>query len=119
MLSLVDIYAKTKDSVRPLVEGEQYYNSGLLMSVGVKSKTNTQMKCVGLAAQTSGIMSYPHEVQCLIGLDQPVGKRVLELSCKCPAGNSSKCKHCIALLLHLNRFVTFVFQVDRYLLYIQ
>ena len=94
MLSMVEHVGERK---RCWKEGEAVLNAGHILMCGIKSKTDEKLSILALCAQTSSLRGKPHEV-------------LLELSansfavvCSCKAGNSSRCKHCIAVLMHVNR----------------
>ncbi|RVE45424.1 hypothetical protein evm_009942 [Chilo suppressalis] len=70
----------------------------MLMCVGVKER-KSEKECLGLAAQTSGVLDYPHEVECNLDTSKLEGQRIIDVKCKCPAGNSGQCKHSVALLV--------------------
>lgn len=45
------------------------------MCVGVKERKSEKVKSQGLAAQTSGVLDYPHEVECNLDTSKPEGQR--------------------------------------------
>ncbi|KAK3921443.1 hypothetical protein KUF71_001223 [Frankliniella fusca] len=103
LLSILDIAKAAVGFSRPLKEGEEYYERGMLLVVGIKAKTDEKLTIQALAAKTSGVMDKPHEIEVVLNLGMEAGDRVEKLQCSCKAGQSEKCKHVIATLIHLNR----------------
>ena len=63
--------------------------------------------CVNFVAfclQTSNMQSSESTPYEIAGSISPTGK-IIDIKCSCKAGLSKKCKHSVAVLLHLNRLV--------------
>ncbi|XP_025997023.1 uncharacterized protein LOC113005531 [Solenopsis invicta] len=103
MLSVLDVMNTCKDYVRPLREGEDLYKNGLLICAGITKKNGSIVECQGLATQVSHVHEHPHIINVKIDSNKTAGERIIEGKCSCIAGESAKCKHYIALLLHLSR----------------
>ena len=56
-----------------------------------------KLTIVGMCAQASSLRGKPHEIV----LHESIWSS-FEVSCTCKAGQSSRCKHCIAILMHVN-----------------
>lgn len=116
MLSFVDVMNSAKGFIRPIREGEALLRSGLIVTVGKKSKEENILHVQGLVLRTSGLKTRPPvEVEVWIDLAKDLGNRVVKDNeseirdnCDCPAGNSEKCKHIIGVMFCLARFVTFI-----------
>jgi len=109
ILSVVDPMNATKGFVRPMREGEQVLESGLVVSVGLKEKKDCVLYIQALVLRTSGLTTqHPYLVEVWVNLEEEYGSRLLKdqsVECECPAGQSEKCKHVVAVLLYLTRLV--------------
>lgn len=109
ILSVVDSMNATKDFVRPIREGEQVLESGLIVSVGLKERKDSVLHIQALVLRTSGLTTqHPYLVEVWVNLKEEYGSRLLKdqsLECECPAGQSEKCKYVVAVLLYLTRLV--------------
>jgi len=90
---------------RSLIEGEAVLEAKMLVAVGRLRREDEDfvniLKVWALCLQTSALFSNPHELNVHIDLAKLGKDRVQYLHCSCTAGESAKCKHLIALLLHL------------------
>jgi len=104
IVSISDVVEAINDGIRCLIEGERVLDAKMLITVGrLASSDESLLKVWALCLQSSSTMSgAPHVLEASIKL-RTISKRVLKLSCSCKAGKSEKCKHCIALLMYLNR----------------
>lgn len=102
----------TEGFVRPIREGEEVLKSGLVISVGKKEKKVTAVHVQALVLRTSGLSSqHPYLVQLWVDLSKDFGSRLVNeqfLECQCPAGQSQKCKHIVAVMLYLSRYVILI-----------
>lgn len=87
-----------ENSHRPLKEGENLWRNGHVLKVGVKRFVGIGAEILGFVVQTSNIRGAPHEVAltCRNSKDWSV-------KCSCKAGLGRKCKHAVAVLLHVQR----------------
>ena len=79
------------------------------MTVGCSKTTNVSINCVlkhitGLVLQTSALNAFPHTIE---GFIKVVNEKpsIQQMQCSCKAGLSGICKHVLAVLLFLERFV--------------
>ncbi|XP_029840535.2 uncharacterized protein LOC8052905 [Ixodes scapularis] len=92
---------KAHETSRLLLEGERVLEAGHVFSCSVKKLAGDCCALVGFVLQTSALSSDPHEVEVTLN-----GRNVGDTSCSCKAGNY-KCKHLVAMLLHINARKTF------------
>lgn len=109
ILSVVDSMNATKGFVRPMREGEQVLESGLVVSVGLKERKDCVLHIQALVLRTSGLTTqHPYLVEVWVNLEEEYDSRLLKdqsVECECPAGKSEKCKHVVAVLLYLTRSI--------------
>lgn len=109
MLSVLDVMKASDGYERPIREGEEILRSGLVVGVGLKGKDKDEVTHVqALVLRTSGITSkHPYLLDLWLDLTKPSGERLIneKSECECPAGQSLKCKHLIAVMLWLTRLV--------------
>ncbi|XP_075737097.1 uncharacterized protein LOC142776738 isoform X3 [Rhipicephalus microplus] len=101
-LSLANIMAHLEASekrVRCLIEGEEVLNAGHRICCGVKACNIDAVAIQGLCLQTSHVREKPHELELVFDVNSRIKDH-----CSCKAGNAERCKHMIAMLLHVNRF---------------
>lgn len=102
-LSISEIcnFTNSTPSCRNFVEGERVLNANHVIFCD-KISVNDECVCfIAFCLQTSNLRSNPHEITGSISSD---GK-ILNIKCSCKAGLSKKCKHSVAVFLHLNRLV--------------
>ncbi|XP_064461744.1 uncharacterized protein LOC135375685 [Ornithodoros turicata] len=90
------------DGVRCLVEGDEVVNAGHVIECSVVAATCQSagpLHIIAFVLRSSGLHKEPHKVDLML----ENCAKVLQINCTCPAGASHKCKHCIAVLLHINR----------------
>jgi len=80
-----------------MIEGD----AGMLVLVGRLDGNHTH-KVKALCLQSSSVFSNPHEIEVDLNLHD-VHNRINGMTCTCPAGESEKCKHEIAVLMYLNK----------------
>lgn len=99
-LSLLDIFDYVSDSVRPLREGCCVLDARHVVCLGYTTSRAASTTFKGYVLQSSHPNQIPHQV------DLEIAANVSEwiLKCSCKAGNN-KCKHIVACLLHLNRYL--------------
>ncbi|CAN7947270.1 unnamed protein product [Ixodes hexagonus] len=98
-ISLATILEYVGDSKRCLIEGEDVLNCEHVIECSVApGPALGVLRVVGYVLQSSALHGEPHTVN----LDLNHGE-ILGISCSCVAGNSSRCKHCVAVLLKANR----------------
>ncbi|KAG0443921.1 hypothetical protein HPB47_014386 [Ixodes persulcatus] len=88
-------------NVTLLLEGERVLEAGHVFSCSIKKLAGDCCTLVGFVLQTSALTSDPHELEVTLN-----GRSVGDTSCSCKAGNY-KCKHLVAMLLHINARRTF------------
>ena len=98
-ISYQDIFEYVGDKKRCLKEGEAVFSADHILACGVKMKSETSIEIRAFCAQTSSLRSKPHELVAIVRKDG------FTVSCSCKAGMSETCKHCIAVLIYLNRSV--------------
>ena len=98
-VSYGDIFEYVGDKKRCLKEGEAVFNAGHVLACGVKSKSEDIIELSAFCAQSSSLRDKPHELNVVIR------KEGFKVSCSCKAGMSEMCKHCVAVLIYLNRSV--------------
>lgn len=84
-----------------LLQGEQKLKKNHIVRCGVtgNSKEYVSGKYIeALVLQTSGLADEPHKVVLDLGPTED-----FKVTCSCPAGGGGYCKHCIAVLLLVNR----------------
>ncbi|KAL1488561.1 hypothetical protein ABEB36_015024 [Hypothenemus hampei] len=116
MLSIIDVMKVSKGYVKPMRSGEELLRSGMIVSVGVKEKKNDVVHVQALVLRTSGVNSkHPAIIEMWIDVSKEYGSRLIcdnerdfIKMCDCPAGAAAKCKHIIAVMLYLSRFVNLV-----------
>ncbi|KAL1488783.1 hypothetical protein ABEB36_014581 [Hypothenemus hampei] len=108
MLSVIDAMNASKGFIRPMREGEELVKSGMIVSVGKKEKNNDVVHVQALVLRTSSLQKEPAIVEMWVDTSKEYGDRILKDNeaelrkhCNCPAGNSEKCKHVIAVILCL------------------
>ena len=101
-LSMSSIVADVGDGKRCWEEGEAVLKAKHIVACGITSKQDKQLKILALCAQSSHLRAKPHEISVVVTTSG------FEISCSCKAGLSERCKHCVAVLLHLIRQVAFI-----------
>ncbi|CAN8013128.1 unnamed protein product [Ixodes persulcatus] len=98
-ISLATILEYVGDSKRCLIEGEDVLNCEHVIECSVApGPALGVLRVVGYVLQSSALNGEPHTVNLYLNHGE-----VLSISCSCVAGNSSRCKHCVAVLLKANR----------------
>lgn len=114
-LSLSEICAFTQSTPtsRNFVEGEKVLNAGHIIFCGRGNDTadGNSIHFLAFCLQTSNMTSRPHEIN---GLLISSSAKILQVKCSCKAGLSEKCKHSVAVLLHLSRLVFHQFMFERF-----
>ncbi|KAM7303375.1 uncharacterized protein ISCGN_013336 [Ixodes scapularis] len=87
---------KAHETSRLLLEGERVLEAGHVFSCSIKKVDKDCYTFIGFVLQTSALTSDPHELEIALN-----GRDVGDTSCSCKAGNY-KCKHVVAMLLHIN-----------------
>lgn len=112
MLSVIDAMNASAGFTRPMREGEEVLKGGLVVGVGKKSKEDEVVHVQALVLRTSGLKTDPAVVELWVDLSRDYGERTVKDNeeefrkhCDCPAGNSEKCKHVVAVMLYLTRLV--------------
>nr|XP_029721953.1 uncharacterized protein LOC109418287 isoform X2 [Aedes albopictus] len=95
-VSLGQVLDYVGDSVRPLREGQNVFDSGHIVCIGYNQKTPDYLRLAAYVLQSSHPSDIPHELELKIGTDY----RKWLLKCSCKAG-TARCKHIVACLLHL------------------
>ncbi|XP_062701765.1 uncharacterized protein LOC109418287 isoform X2 [Aedes albopictus] len=98
-VSLGQVLDYVGDSVRPLREGQNVFDSGHIVCIGFNQKTPDYLRLAAYVLQSSHPSDIPHELELKIGTDY----RKWLLKCSCKAG-TARCKHIVACLLHLCQF---------------
>ncbi|KAK3910138.1 Hemogen [Frankliniella fusca] len=103
LVSISDVVEATLDRSRCLIEGERVLDGNMLITVGSTGLSDRKILRVwALCLQSSTLTAPPHVLELSLNL-KTIYNRVVDISCSCKAGKSEKCKHCIALLMFLNR----------------
>lgn len=103
LVSISDVVEATQNRTRCLIEGEQVLDGNMLITVGSLGMSDAKvLKVWALCLQSSTLSDTPHVIQVSLNL-RTIYKRIVSISCSCKAGQSEKCKHCIALLMYLNK----------------
>ena len=97
-VSMLSIVKYVGDRKRCWKEGEAVLYAGHILMCGVKVVSENDVTITSLCAQSSNVRGKPHEV------GMKITRNGFSVSCSCKAGLSSKCKHCIAVLLYVNRY---------------
>jgi len=108
ILSVIDVMKATEGYIRPMREGEEVLQCGLVIGVGIKERKGDELQVHALVMRTSGLRQTPYLVQVWVDLGKEYGERVIgeeSRECECPAGLSEKCKHVVAVMLYLARSV--------------
>ncbi|XP_050026174.2 uncharacterized protein [Dermacentor andersoni] len=101
-LSSINRYVdKACETSRCLTEVEEVYYAGHVFECAVETAENARFDFLAFVLQTTAINSAPHEVKITV-CDAVVDRA----SCSCKAGKY-KCKHIVAVLLHINAARTF------------
>jgi hypothetical protein len=80
--------------VRPIIEGDRLLQSDFLILCGYLNN-----KIFGLCLRSSTINESPHKIEVSLS----AGYKNWICTCSCKAGAGGKCKHIVAVLLHLNK----------------
>ena len=96
-VSIASIVAHVGNGKRCWEEGEAVLKAKHIVACGITSRGDNELKILALCAQSSALRAKPHEILVT------VKSQGFDISCSCKAGMSEKCKHCVAVLLHLNR----------------
>ncbi|KAE8743416.1 hypothetical protein FOCC_FOCC010988 [Frankliniella occidentalis] len=103
LVSISDVIDVAGEFKRPLVEGERLLEANLLVTVGRLSSSDSNIVNVwALCLKTSALTQHPHTLTVKLNL-KTIYSRIMKISCDCKAGTSEKCKHCVGLLMYLNR----------------
>ncbi|XP_075560216.1 uncharacterized protein LOC142592574 isoform X2 [Dermacentor variabilis] len=89
------------DGVRCLVEGDEVVAAGHIIECSAVASTccsDGPVHVIAFVLQSAMHSKDPHRVDLKL-----TDETKIELNCTCPAGTSHKCKHCIAVLLHINK----------------
>ncbi|KAM7298601.1 uncharacterized protein ISCGN_019180 [Ixodes scapularis] len=92
---------KACETSRCLNEAEDVYYAGHVIECAVETVHDCRFTFLAFVLQTTAIGSAPHEVRITVKMSE-----VDQASCSCKAGNY-KCKHIVAVLLHINAERTF------------
>lgn len=112
MLSVIDAMNASRGFIRPMREGEALLKAGMVTVVGKKETDVADVyKIQALVIRTSGIQSKdPAVVELSVDVSKEYGERIISDNeeefrkhCDCPAGNSEKCKHIVAVMLWLTK----------------
>ena len=93
ILSVSDATNVSAGYLRPVREGEEVLNAGLVISVGIKQKEGSILHTQELVLRTSGITTqHPYLVELWIDLQKDYGQRDFKdksAECQCKAGESA------------------------------
>lgn len=100
MLGMAEIcgFTESTPSCRNFVEGEKVLHAGHVIFCGKLAADKTCIKVIAFCLQNSKLKGNPHEIQGEISFQNKINK----MKCSCKAGLSGKCKHVVAVLLHLH-----------------
>ena len=99
---MASIVTHIGDSQRCWVEGEAVLQAKHIVACGIMAKNDTELKIMALCAQTSCLRGKPHEIVMTVTCTG------FKITCSCKAGQSQRCRHCVAVLLHSNRYINFI-----------
>ncbi|XP_067143340.1 uncharacterized protein [Centruroides vittatus] len=104
LLSEILKYAACSSSSRNFIEGEQLLLAGHVILCGIieKNEQDRSVHFCALCLQTSALTSVPHRITGFLKFID-LSYKIDSITCSCKAGQSGKCKHCLAVLLFLNR----------------
>ena len=92
---------------RPMREGREALKN--LVVCGIASKTQQEVKIEALCIRTTKISEPPLNIKVTINPSTNViiKEKIVSIFCNCPSGASKEhsCKHALACLLYLERFV--------------
>ncbi|XP_043469594.1 uncharacterized protein LOC122503202 [Leptopilina heterotoma] len=99
-LSISEIckFSDCTPSSRNFVEGERVWQADHIIFCGQQDSDETSIKIISFCLQSSNLKSAPHQIKGEINLCGSI----IKMTCSCKAGLSEKCKHIVAVLLHLN-----------------
>jgi hypothetical protein len=90
---------------RPYKEGEAVLDANHIICCGYKSKSSTELLVNAVCLKTSALMQPPHNISISLKILQD-DRNVCISSCYCGCkAGSGNCKHIVAVLMLLNRFV--------------
>lgn len=96
LINLSSIIAYIGQGLRPYEEGLRLYNDKHVLYRGISAENLTKTEVIALCTKSSAIHEHPHEIKV-------VKENDLSCTCSCKAGSLGKCKHCVAVLIYLNR----------------
>lgn len=102
-LSAIFDWAGANPKQRNIVEAERLLRAGHIIKCGKninKSNSSSEVYIISFCLQTSNLKGNPHRID-----GQIKNEEIIHMECSCKAGQSEKCKHIIATLLYINRYV--------------
>lgn len=114
IITIIDYVGGEKK--RPVIEGEALLDAGHIIMCGVKDEGKGFAKIEALCLQTSDLNGRPHKIDVLLKEEKETVH--ISGSCSCKAGASSKCKHFVGTLLHVNRYVNSIFGIVNKFLFV-
>ena len=99
-LSIAEIckFSGSTPSCRNFVEGEKILQAGhVIFCDQLDTDSEEEIKIIAFCLQSSSLKSAPHEIKG----DILCSGKIINFKCSCKAGLSEKCKHVVAVLLHL------------------
>ena len=103
-IDLSDIIRYIGNGTRPYVEGERVYKANHIIFCGLAKESNDcSSEIIALCLKTSGLQESPHEIR--VKISSNADENIIKCVCSCKAGVLGKCKHSVAVLIHLHRSV--------------
>ena len=99
LLEISKIIEYVGTSIRPIVEGERVCKANHIVFCGFVSRNSNKMDLLALCLQSSALQAMPHEIKITINTG------AIECMCSCVAGKLGRCKHSVAVLIYLSRYV--------------
>lgn len=106
LIALHEIMEFFGDGSRMYKEGDAVYTANHLMYKAITKETNSSVDLLFLCLRSSNLFGAPHEINVKLFMEN--GEKKTKVSCSCAAGTAGKCKHGVAALIYLLRFVKFL-----------
>lgn len=118
-------FVKENLNSRNITEGEAVLKAGQVVLVGCTLKTEYNIKIIGLVLQTSALASFAHKLEGSLKIVSDSDIEIEDMFCFCKAGQLGSCKHVVAILLYLKRYVMqynsiiLYFKVNKYEIFLK
>lgn len=105
LVEISKIFEYVDGHKRPLVEAEMLIKAGYVIKCGILRRNEEVYQIGALCLQSSNIHGKPHDIKMFIRKEG-----FCDVHCTCKGGINGKCKHSVAVLLLLSRFVKYITQ---------